>query len=101
MHYTLCDYLLDLFQNALEAGSMKTVVRWEEDAGSLHLVVEDTGCGMTEQQLRQARDPFYTEPGKHPERRVGLGLPFLLQTAEATGGDQCGFHESPPCSAAG
>lgn len=87
MHYTLCDYLLDLFQNALEAGSQHTSVRWEEGDGSLHLVVQDTGRGMTERDLRRARDPFYSEPGKHPERRVGLGLPFLLQTVDATGGD--------------
>jgi hypothetical protein len=87
VHYTLCDYLLDLFQNALEAGSKHTAVRWEEDGRSLHLVVSDTGRGMTEDELRRAEDPFYSEPGKHPERRQGLGLPFLLQTAEATGGD--------------
>lgn len=87
MHYTLCDYLLDLFQNALEAGSMHTSVRWEEDEGYLHLVVRDTGRGMSEQELRRAKDPFYSEPGKHPERRIGMGLPFLLQTVEATGGD--------------
>jgi len=87
VHYTLCDYLLDLFQNALEAESMHTSVRWEEKADRLHLVVRDSGRGMTEQQLRRARDPFYSEPGKHPERRIGMGLPFLLQTVEATGGD--------------
>ncbi|MFO8063922.1 MAG: ATP-binding protein [Spirochaetota bacterium] len=94
MHYTLCDYLLDLFQNALEAGSTETSVHWEEDGNNVNLVVEDTGRGMTEQQLRRARDPFYTEPGKHPERRVGLGLPFLLQTVEATGGD-IGIQSEP------
>jgi hypothetical protein len=87
VHYTLCDYLLDLFQNALEAGSRYTKVSWEEDDGTLHLVVRDTGRGMTEKELERAKDPFYSEPDKHPERRVGLGLPFLLQTVESTGGD--------------
>ena len=87
MHYTVCDYLLDLFQNSLEAGSRDTSVRWEEGENNLHLVVQDTGRGMTEQDLRRARDPFYSEPGKHPARRVGLGLPFLLQTVDAVGGD--------------
>ena len=87
MHYTLCDYLLDLFQNALEAGSNRTTVLWNETDGQLRLVLEDTGRGMSEEELEAARDPFYSEPGKHPERRQGLGLPFLLQTAEATDGN--------------
>ncbi|MFW5797221.1 MAG: sensor histidine kinase [Spirochaetota bacterium] len=87
MHYTLCDYLLDLFANALEAGSPYTRVDWEEDGHLLRIRVTDRGSGMTSEELERARDPFYSRPGKHPERRVGLGLPFLLQTAEATGGN--------------
>jgi hypothetical protein len=31
-------------------------------------------------------DPFVTDGVKHPGRRVGLGLPFLAQTAESGGG---------------
>ncbi|MFP4484551.1 MAG: ATP-binding protein [Spirochaetaceae bacterium] len=114
MHYTLCDYVLDVFQNALEAGSQYTEVDWAEavsaagagsapgvDAGTSvadaaaygaappHIVavtVRDAGHGMTEEQRRRAMDPFQTDGIKHPERHVGLGLPFLAHVVEATGG---------------
>jgi hypothetical protein len=49
--------------------------------------VTDTGKGMTEEELLRARDPFTTDGKKHPGRRVGLGIPFLAQTAALTEGD--------------
>jgi hypothetical protein len=41
---------------------------------------------MTEEELKRAQDPFVTDGVKHPHRKVGLGLPFLIQTAEQSGG---------------
>ena len=41
---------------------------------------------MSPVQLARATDPFVTDGVKHPGRRVGLGLPFLIQTAEQSGG---------------
>lgn len=95
MHYSLCDYVLDVFQNALEAGSRYTEVTCREalergDGAARHdrfrLVIRDTGSGMTEEQRRRALDPFTTDGIKHPGRHVGLGLPFLVQALEATEG---------------
>jgi hypothetical protein len=91
VHYTLCDYVLDIFQNAVEAGSMHTVVEWHEtvsETGSTPTAVSirDTGRGMSESGRRAALDPFTTDGIKHPGRHVGLGLPFLVQVVEATGG---------------
>ncbi len=77
---------MDLVQNAVEAGARRVRVRWTERGDTLRLSVSDDGRGMDATQLRQALDPFVTEAGKHPGRRVGLGLPFLLQAAEAAGG---------------
>jgi hypothetical protein len=37
---------------------------------------------MTAEELQRALDPFHTDGIKHPHRKVGLGLPFLVQTAE-------------------
>jgi hypothetical protein len=31
-------------------------------------------------------DPFVTDGVKHPHRKVGLGIPFLIQTAQMSGG---------------
>lgn len=86
MHYTVCDLLLDVVQNSIEAKARNVRISLEERDGRLLVEVEDDGRGMDEETLRRAQDPFYTEPGKHPERRVGLGVPFLIQTVEASGG---------------
>jgi len=41
---------------------------------------------MDSEELKRAQDPFYTDGIKHPNRKVGLGLPFLIQTAQQSGG---------------
>jgi len=86
MHYTLCDMFSDLTQNALEAGADDVAVRLTETDGEVSLVIADNGKGMTPDQLKRAIDPFWTDGIKHPGRKVGLGIPFLVQTAESTGG---------------
>jgi hypothetical protein len=87
MHYTVCDFVLDIFQNAIEAGSSRVRLSWEEDNESLSVVLEDNGCGMTEAELERARDPFYSDGRKHSRRKVGLGIPFLEQAVKQCGGD--------------
>jgi hypothetical protein len=86
MHLTLCDYLTDVVQNAVEAGASRIVLEAVEDREGVELTVVDNGKGMDPEALKRAFDPFYTEAGKHPGRRVGLGLPFLRQAVEQTGG---------------
>jgi anti-sigma regulatory factor (Ser/Thr protein kinase) len=83
----MCDFIADIVQNALEAGSRFTKIDVLQDARSLAVKVTDTGKGMTEEELLRARDPFTTDGKKHPGRRVGLGIPFLAQTAALTEGD--------------
>ncbi|MFQ3620270.1 MAG: ATP-binding protein [Spirochaetales bacterium] len=89
MHYTIGDYIEDLVQNSLEAGSPFTSIKVEEANGFLEVRVEDTGKGMTEEELSRALDPYGTDPSKHPGRKVGLGLPFLLHCVQTVGGE---FH---------
>lgn len=86
MHPTLCDYLTDVVQNAVEAGAARVILEVREDGEGVAVTVADDGKGMDEAQVRKAFDPFYSEPGKHPGRRVGLGLPFLRQAVDQTGG---------------
>jgi anti-sigma regulatory factor (Ser/Thr protein kinase) len=86
MHLTLCDYLSDVVQNAVEAGAGRVMVEVREVPDAVTVSVADDGKGMDGETLKRAFDPFYSEPGKHPGRRVGLGLPFLKQAVEQTGG---------------
>lgn len=73
-------------QNSVEAGAAHIELRVEERARRLTLTIVDNGSGMDAATLARAQDPFFTAEGKHPERRVGLGLPFLKQLAEACDG---------------
>ena len=76
----------DLTQNSVEAGAKRIAVTLIQNEGSIFFSVEDDGRGMTGDELAKAADPFYTDGEKHPGRKVGLGIPFLIQTAEETGG---------------
>ncbi len=86
MHASICDQLLDLVQNAIEAGATEITVKWREAASWQELSVSDNGCGMSVETQSKALDPFYTDGRKHKHRRVGLGLAFLRQMVEDTGG---------------
>ncbi len=87
MHYRITDFLADIVENALDAGSGFTEIKIIQDDGNLKVSVKDTGKGMTEAEILRARDPFGTDGKKHPGRRVGLGIPFLVQALNETGGD--------------
>ena len=76
----------DLTQNAFEAASNLITVELKQDDREILIRIEDNGKGMSPEQLKKATDPFYTDGIKHPGRKVGLGIPFLIQTADETGG---------------
>jgi len=86
MHATLCDLITDLVQNSIEARATEIHLNVEETKTNLNIVIADNGKGMSEETLEKAKDPFYSDGRKHRHRKVGLGLPFLFQTAEMTGG---------------
>ena len=88
MHFTLADLVTDITQNGCESGASLVELEVTEDAlkKEFRFLVRDNGKGMTKEELARAVDPFVTDGVKHPHRKVGLGLPFLIQTAEQSGG---------------
>ena len=86
MHATLTDVIADTAQNSIEAGATKIEVSLIEDNETISVRIKDNGKGMDAATQERAFDPFYTEPGKHDKRRVGLGLPILKQLCESTDG---------------
>jgi len=78
-------HILDIVENSLRANATAVAIRLTENTTSDTLVLEviDDGEGMDEEAVRNSLDPFYTtKSGK----RVGLGLPFLAQSAEEAEG---------------
>jgi len=86
MHFTLADLVTDITQNAVEAGADTVELEVTDGGAEFRFLVKDNGKGMTKEELNRAIDPFVTDGIKHPNRKVGLGLPFLIQTAEQSGG---------------
>ena len=86
MHATIADVIADTAQNSIEAGASRVEVTLAEDGATISVRIADNGKGMDEATQRRAFDPFYTEPGKHDKRKVGMGLPFVKQTCDACGG---------------
>jgi len=77
----LADHLLDVLENSVKAGAsrVRVTLGWTEK-GLFGWEVTDNGRGVPPGDLT---DPFTTS---RKERRVGLGLALLRETAEQTGG---------------
>ena len=86
MHATLADVIADTAQNSIEAGARHVSLAVVEDGATISVSIKDDGKGMDEATQARAFNPFYTEPGKHDKRKVGLGLPILKQICESTDG---------------
>jgi hypothetical protein len=87
MHETICDFLLDIIQNAIEAEASAISVTVADDANHVRFSVTDDGKGMSISELGRIRDPFYTDGTKHVRRKIGLGIPFLQQAVSMTDGE--------------
>ncbi len=86
MHVTLSEFIVDCFQNSLEAGAGMVYLLLDETDEGFRVQIKDDGRGMSEEQIDRALDPFYSDGTKHKKRRFGLGLPFLKQAVDQTGG---------------
>ena len=86
MHASIADVIADTAQNSIEAGASMIELSLTEAHDRVTVSIKDNGKGMDEQTMKRAFDPFYSEPGKHDKRRVGLGLPILKQICEACDG---------------
>ncbi len=82
----MCDFLLDIGHNAIEADSKNICLTIREERFLIDFTVKDDGKGMSEEVKKKVSDPFYTDGVKHKSRKVGLGIPFLIQAVEAVGG---------------
>gem|GEM_PF-7093311 len=56
------------------AGKDDTVGSRSSDATSVELIITDNGCGMNQETLRRARDPFFTTRPRTVHRGLGLTI---------------------------
>ncbi len=81
---TIADHVLDIAQNSVNANAKCVELFFLENDDDFFIKIKDNGCGIDKDKLSKVFDPFFTTHEKI--RRVGLGLPFLKQNAELTGG---------------
>ncbi len=81
----LSAHVLDIAENSTRAGATEVEITIEESVEKdlLLFSVKDDGRGMSEEFVAKVTDPFTTT---RTTRRVGMGLPFLRQSAELCGG---------------
>ena len=77
--------VMDVAQNSVRAKASLVEISVEESDrdDSMVITISDNGCGMTEEQVQQVTDPFFTT---RTTRKVGLGVPLFKLSAEQSGG---------------
>ena len=78
-------HILDIVQNSISANATMIEISIEECSknNTYLLKIKDNGKGMTKEMAEKVLDPYVTS---RTTRKVGLGLPLLMQNAERTGG---------------
>jgi len=94
----LYSLLCNLIQNAIYACEAGGAVSWviTEEGENLRMYVQDNGCGMTKEQLKRVKEPFYrVDKARSREAgRTGLGLSICSQIVEYHSG-QMDIHSEP------
>lgn len=82
----LAHHILDMAQNAIEAGASEVRITIDEDYQKDRLVIEvgDNGRGLSPEVMAKVLDPFYTT---RKTRHIGLGLPLLAEACRRCEGD--------------
>jgi signal transduction histidine kinase len=81
--------LIEVISNAIQAtdekkGHVTLHAAYDAHGGNVVISINDNGCGMDEETLRRAFDPFFSS--KPAGRRRGMGLAKSLRWIEASGG---------------
>jgi len=87
----LVQVFLNLILNAADAGG-KLSVRASSAGNTIRVNFEDSGCGMTAEQIRHLFDPFHST--KNGDSHMGLGLYVSHEIVRQHGGDM--LVESQP-----
>ena len=75
---------LNIFMNAIQSmdGGGQLVIQVDKERGTYRLSVQDTGCGISQENVKKIFNPFFTTK----EKGTGLGLSIVRKIVEGHGG---------------
>jgi two-component system, NtrC family, sensor kinase len=79
--------LLNIITNALAAvedDGFVSITTWDRDAETIGILIQDNGCGMSEQTLSHIFEPFFTTKKGYG---TGLGLAITYGIVKKLGGE--------------
>ncbi|NLI90539.1 MAG: sensor histidine kinase [Epulopiscium sp.] len=79
-------HILDIMQNSIRAKATEIELIVNEDINNnlLEIIIKDNGKGMPKELVDSVKNPFSTT---RTTRKVGLGIPLLLEACQRCGGD--------------
>lgn len=82
----IASHILDITENSVRAGAnlIEIDVAINREGDLYVFSIKDNGKGMKPEQVKKLQNPFYTT---RTTRKVGLGIPFLFQNCEMSGGN--------------
>ena len=70
MHQAILNILTNAVQSIKDTGTIR--IKTLLDNNDLKIMISDTGCGISEENINKITDPFFTT--KEPGEGTGLGL---------------------------
>lgn len=83
MMLDLCMHLFELINNSIHADAKHIYINYIEQQNLIHFTVKDDGKGIEKEKLTDVTSPFMTQ---RKTRNVGMGLAFMKQLVDMTGG---------------
>ena len=71
--YSFSSAVADIIDNSISANASEINI-FSDPLSDPYFCVLDNGCGMSQEEIRQVEDPFFTT---RKTRKVGLGVPFF------------------------
>ncbi len=80
------DHILDIVENSIRAHATKVEILLSVNSALnfIKLSFIDDGDGMSDDLIERIKDPFFST---RKERRIGMGIPLLIQNSEMSGGE--------------
>lgn len=85
MMQDLAMHILDIAYNSIRAQASEITVTYRDStiANKITITIQDNGCGLSELQIQQVTNPFYTT---RTTRRVGMGVALFQGLAQQCDG---------------